>query len=248
MQTDDKPKPQFFRVGSSVVKEGAVKDMTAVDLKVYMVLALHANWTTGKCWPSYRTIHDLSGCSRNSISDSIRRLIQLGAVSFRHEKAYNGRRNVYTVFRTLQPSSGTRSSATDYPLAVRKRDKSGRFQSSRTDDPRSTLTDDPQSSRTDQNESYLNESKRTRSKESPLRPPRGCGQASETSARPVLTISEGTLREYLKIKTKAQVRDMLKQGNYPIPEFLLGEEEDVSPEGQAKAEALKPEDPGKGGI
>lgn len=223
--------------------------MTAVDLKVYMVLALHANWTTGECWPSYRTIHDLSGCSRESISGSIRRLVQLGAISFRHEKAHNGRRNVYTVFRTLRPSSGGQSIPTDYPPAERKRDKLGRFQSSRTDDPWSRTTDVPQSSRTDQNYIHLNESNRTRSKEPPPPPPTGGnGQASETSARPVLTISEGILREFLKIKTKAQVRDMLNQGNYPIPEFLLGEEENVSPEGQAKAGALKPECPGKGGT
>jgi hypothetical protein len=43
MNAADKPKPQFFRVGSSVVKDGAVKAMTAVDLKFYLVLALHAN-------------------------------------------------------------------------------------------------------------------------------------------------------------------------------------------------------------
>lgn len=181
MQTDVRSKDQFFRIGSSVVKNGAVKAMTAVDLKVYLVLALHANWTTGRCWPSYMTIKALSGCSKSSIAVALRHLVQLGAVSFGSEKAHTGRRNVYTVFRTLRPSSGGRSSAKDYPPAKRKRDKSGRFQSSRTDDTRSTLTDDPESSRTDQNESYLKESNRTRSKESPPAPNGGAAKRRKPS-------------------------------------------------------------------
>jgi hypothetical protein len=248
VQTDDKPKTLFFRVGTSVMDEGALRQMSGVDLKVYAVLSRHADWYTGKCWPSYKTIRSLSGCSFESISSAVRRLVRLGTISVRKEKARNGLRNVYTVFRTLQPSSGIHSRTTEYPLAKKKRDNLGRFQSSRAEDPCSRTTEYPHSSRTDQNEINLNEINGIRLKEFPPRPQRGSGQASETSARPVLTISEGILRKYLKIKTKAQVRDMLRQGNRPIPEFLLGEEENVSPEGQAKAEALKPEGPGKGGI
>lgn len=220
----DKPEPTFFRVGSSVIKDGVVKAMTAADLKVYLVLSLHANWTTGRCWPSYGTIHDLTGCSRGSIAAAIRRLELLGAISHRKEKAYNGRRNVYTVFRALLTFSGGQSNREDGPPSDRKRDKSGRFQSSRMDDPQSIATDAPQSGGVDQNEIYPNESNRKRSKE----------PASETSARQSLIISEDTIKELLKVKTKNQIREMLRQGNYPSPEFLFGEEEAVSPEGQAR--------------
>lgn len=228
---EEKPEPKFFRVGSSLVKDGAVKAMAAVDLKVYMVLALHANWTTGQCWPSYKTIRDLTGCSRGSIADAIRRLELLGTISHRKEKAHNGRRNVYSVFRTLRPSSEGQSSRMDYPPSGRKRDKSGRFQSSRMDDAQSSTTDDLQSSGVDQNEIYLNESNRKRSKE----------PASETSARHSFIISENTVKELLKVKSKEQICEMLRQRNYPIPRFLFGEEETVSPEVQAHDHQVTPD-------
>ena len=184
---DEKPKPQFFRIGSSIVKDGAVKAMTAGDLKVFLVLSLHTNWTTGKCWPSYRTLHDLTGCSRTTIAAATRHLYQLGLISCRREKAHNGRRNVYVVFRTIQPPSGGQSSVTDYPPSDKSRNEKGRFQSSHTDDPRSRTTHDPQSSRTDQNEIYLNEINRTRSKETPPPPPTG-GMPFQSSPLPSMTI------------------------------------------------------------
>ncbi|MBE3109989.1 MAG: hypothetical protein IMZ46_05655 [Acidobacteria bacterium] len=66
----------------------------------------------------------------------------------------------------------------------------------------------------------------------PPAPIQGSGQAPEAVARPVHTITEGTLREILKVKSKEEVIAMLKQGNYPIPEFLLGGGEDINPNGQ----------------
>jgi len=56
----------------------------------------------------------------------------------------------------------------------------------------------------------------------PPAPIQGSGRASETSARPSLIISEDTIREFLKNKSREDVIEMLKQGNYPIPPFLLG--------------------------
>jgi len=227
----EEPKAQFFRVGSSLVKEGALKFMTASSLKVYIILALHANWTTGKCWPSYGTIGALSGCSRNSIAGAIRQLIQLGAISCHKEKAENGLRNLYTVFRNLQVSSGTQSRTTDYPLRNKNRDDLGRFRSIGKDERRSRETDSPPSSTVDQNEIYLNESKRTRSKESPPAP-KGSGRAPETIAQPLLTISRETILSVLKYRSRQEVIDMLRNGNYLIPEFLLsGTGDEVVPDG-----------------
>lgn len=185
--TNEKFEPQFFRVGSSVVKDGALRAMTSAELRVLMVLSLHANWRTGKCWPSYRTIRDLSGCSRTSISSAVQGLVKLGAISVQKEKVKNGRRNVYTVFRTLQASPRTQSRTADDPPAKKNHDVLGRFQSSRTDDPRSRTTDDPRSSRVDQNDINLNENEGTRSKEvAPPAPSRGSDRAPEDSARPSL--------------------------------------------------------------
>jgi len=155
----------FFRIGTALVKEGALKDMTAADLKVFMVLSLHANWRTGHCWPSYERIREFTGCSRSSIASALRHLAQIGQISSRYEKAHNGRRNVYTVFRTLQPTREGRSSHADSPPSVSRRDARGCFQSSRADEGWSSHTDDPQSSGADENEFHLNESKLKRSKE-----------------------------------------------------------------------------------
>lgn len=219
---DDKPKAKFFRVGTSIVQSGVVKDMTAVDLKVYMVLALHANWRTGRCWPSYRTIRDLTGCSFDSIADGIRRLVGLGAISAQRDRGKRGRRNFYTVYRTLRPSPGICSKCTEHPSVKQNRDAKGRYRSERTDEVCSERTEDLCSDGTEQNEIYLNESKGTRSKESPPPPPSGGnGRSSETSARPSYIISDQTVKELVKVKGREEVLDLLKKGGYPVPSFLL---------------------------
>jgi hypothetical protein len=221
---DDKPKAQFFRVGTSIVQNGAVKDMTAVDLKVYMVLALHANWRTGRCWPSYRTIRGLTGCSFDSIADAIRRLVGLGAISAQRDKIKRGRRNTYTVHRTIQPPPGICSERTEHPSVKQKRDAKGRYRSERTDKVCSERTEDLCSDGTEQNEIHLNEIHRTRSKESPPPPPSGGnGHSSEALARPSLIISDQTVKELVKVKGREEVLELLKKGNYPIPLFLLAE-------------------------
>lgn len=60
-------------------------------------------------------------------------------------------------------------------------------------------------------------------------PSRGSGHASETSARPSVKpplISEVTIRELVKARGRTEILEMLKQGNYPIPEFLLTDQSD----------------------
>src|SRR4030042_5108920 len=209
----ERDRPGFFRVGSDVVKKGVLEAMTSADVKVYLVLALHANWRTGKCWPTVRTIRALSVCSLSSVISAIGRLSSLGAISYRKIKSRSGVRNEYTVFRSLQLPSGGCSSRTEDPPKKQARDDSGRFFrggcSSRTEDPCSSATEDPCSTATEQNEIYLNEiERRTRSKEdAPPAPSRGSGHASEASARPMppspLSISEATIKTTLRAQGKA---------------------------------------------
>jgi hypothetical protein len=49
----------------------------------------------------------------------------------------------------------------------------------------------------------------------------GSDRAAQSSARPSLSISESTVQELLKVKSREEVIRMLKEGNHPIPEFLL---------------------------
>jgi len=238
MSATDKPKPQFFRVGSSLVKDGALRGMTAVDLKVYMVLALHANWTTGKCWPSYKTIRTLSGCSFDCIATATRRLVGLGTISISKEKGKKGRRNVYTVFRTLRPSPGTRSDGTEYPPTVKqkhnKRDALGRYRSDGTEAYRSERTEDPHSDGTEQNEIYINESDGIRSK------------SFEANERHSL-ISPETFKKLEKERGRAWTLAYAREHNYPIPEELLrGEETNAaSPETQVYDPQAPPDQEGR---
>jgi hypothetical protein len=225
----EKPKPSFFRVGTSVITGGAVKAMTAVDLKVYLTLALHANWRTGRCWPSYRTIRELTGCSFDCIADAIRRLTDLGTISAQRDKVKRGRRNTYTVHRIPPPSPGICSERTEDPLANQNRDARGRFCSDRTEEVCSEQTEDLCSDGTEQNEIHLNEIHRTGSKESPPPPPgggNGSGSKGPEPPTPRMEISEEVIRKLKKAIGKEAVLKELRKGNYPIPEFLLTEEEE----------------------
>ena len=206
-------KPQFFRIGSSVVTEGALKAMTAVDMKVYMVLAMHANWTTGKCWPSYRTIRTLTGCSFDCIADAIRRLVRLGAISAQRDRGKRGRRNYYTVYRTIQPSPGICSEQPEHKPIQQNRDQKGRYRSERTDKVCSDGTEDLCSDGTEQNDIHLNNVHQTRSKGE---------DASEASARHSLIISEKILKDLEKKWGREKLRQYMREKNYP--ETLLGEE------------------------
>jgi hypothetical protein len=115
----------FFRVASDLVTQGALKTMTAVDLKVLLALAFHANWRTGRCWPSYRKLRELTGASMTSISGSIGRLVDLGAI-VKMGKG-KGRRAEYRVMRTLQSSPDKCSSRTERSQRNRKRGSKGRW-------------------------------------------------------------------------------------------------------------------------
>lgn len=55
----------------------------------------------------------------------------------------------------------------------------------------------------------------------PLSQEREGKKTAEASSRPKIEISETTIREFLKTKTKEEVIELLKNGNYPIPEFLF---------------------------
>jgi hypothetical protein len=61
------------------------KTLGVYGIAVYNVIAMHANSDTQAAYPSYNTIADMIGCSRNKVIDTIKQLKELGmlAVSVR---------------------------------------------------------------------------------------------------------------------------------------------------------------------
>jgi DNA-binding transcriptional MocR family regulator len=125
----------FFRIANAVVTSGLIKIMTAVDIKVYLTLAQHANWRTGWAYPSIRRLRDLTGASLTSIIKAARRLVGFGLISAerngRRFPQLDPRQIVYQVHRTPQASPDDRSSGKEKSTMIRKRDNSGKYCSSR---------------------------------------------------------------------------------------------------------------------
>ena len=49
-----------------------------------------------------------------------------------------------------------------------------------------------------------------------------------------MSISEETVRKLIEARGREQVLDMLREGNYPIPEFLLTEAKPQQEKGQGR--------------
>lgn len=58
-------------------------DIPPLALRVYAALALHANRTTGACWPSRRTIANEVRCSPDTVDRCLRELRGIGAIEVR---------------------------------------------------------------------------------------------------------------------------------------------------------------------
>jgi hypothetical protein len=53
----------------------------AAAMKMWLALALHADWHTGRCYPSYDTLRKNHGFSRDTVSRGISALIDLGLLT-----------------------------------------------------------------------------------------------------------------------------------------------------------------------
>jgi hypothetical protein len=233
----------FLRLPTDIVKSAYVMDnASAADWRVLLTICQHQGWKRG---PRYRKTFPLAiartaeeaRCDRRTVFRSVDWWCEMGAL----RKTKDHRRNVYEIMLTCQAAPVQGDAPRHITPRRLKRDDRGHFMPSdvtRKVTPHGTREVTPHGT---PNQKSLSEVLY----QNPPSPPRGNCRAPETVARQVLTITESTLREILKIKTKAQVIDMLKQGNYPIPEFLLGGGEVINPNGQDHDPPSEPDQKGE---
>ena len=116
--------------------------LSAQAVQLYAVLARYADTTTGKCFPSRKTLAERCGCAIRTVDRAVAKLVGAGALRVEHRRSSSGdpEVNSYTVIRA-NPARGGDKSDTTPPV---KNDTRG-------SDKRDTLT------RTSTNESQLNE-------------------------------------------------------------------------------------------
>jgi len=65
------------RVPERFLKNKMVKIVGAEAYAVFSIIILHARWSgdnTGEAWPTYNTIHELTGFHRHTIAEAVKRL------------------------------------------------------------------------------------------------------------------------------------------------------------------------------
>jgi len=209
-----------MRVPTDLLSRPHVMDeASATDWRVFLAICRHQGWKTG---PNYRKTFALAvdktaeeaRCSRRAALRSISWWCQMGALKVTKRR----RMNVYEIVAIVPTSPGNGASPRHKTPRDPKRGDSGRYVPSAVTGkvPAGGICKVPAHGTPNQ-KSYSEVSS-----ENPLPSPRGGnGHSSEASARPSLSISEETLREILKVKSREEVLLMLRHGNYPIPEWLL---------------------------
>jgi hypothetical protein len=216
----------FMRVPTDLLSRPHIwEEASATDWRVFLSICRHQGWKVG---PNYRKTFALAvdrtaeeaRCSRRAALRSIAWWCQMGALKVTKRR----RMNVYEIVSAVPVSPGNGASPRHKTPRDPKRGDIGRYvPSAVTGKVPAGGTCKVPAHGTPNQKSYSEVSS-----ENPLPSPRGGnGHSSEASARPSLSISEGTLREILKVKSREEVLIMLRQGNYPIPEWLLiGDAED----------------------
>lgn len=211
----------FFRIANSFVTSGLIKNMTAVDIKVYLTLAQHANWRTGWAYPSVRRLRGLTGASLTSIIKAVRRLVGFGLISAerngRRFPQLDPRQIVYQVFRTPQASPDDRSSDKEESTMIRKRDNSGKYCSSRKEGSCSSDRYGSCSSGKEQNKTY---ELKDLNKNAGPKPP-------EPSFKPKI-ISDETVMKIMEAIGPFKTLEHLQRGKYSIPPFVFAACEGLS--------------------
>jgi len=194
-------------------------EASATDWRVYLSICRHQGWKEGPCYRKTfalavdRTAEE-ARCSRRAALRSIAWWCQMGALKVTKRR----RMNVYEIVAAVPASPGNGASPRHKTPRDPKRGDMGRYVPSAVTCkvPAHGTCMVPAHGKPNQKSSPEVFS------DNPLPSPHGGnGHSSEASARPSLSISEGTLREILKVKSREEVLVMLKQGNYPIPEWLL---------------------------
>ncbi len=216
----DELRAWFMRVPADLLFRPQIMDTaSATDWRVLLSICRHQGWKTGA---NYRKTFPLAvdktaeeaRCSRRAALRSIGWWRRVGALKVTKRR----RMNVYEIVAAVPASPGNGASPRHKTPRDSKRGDMGRFvPSAVTCKVPAGGTCMVPAHGTPNQKSYSEVSS-----ENPLPSPHGGnGHSSEASARPSLSISEGTLREILEVKSREEVLVMLRQGNYPIPEWLL---------------------------
>lgn len=96
----DKRRFGFFIVENSVIDTHG-RQLGVAGLAVYCLIVRHADWQSGRTWPTYATMTARLGISRRTCARAVRKLVQLGLVEV--ERA-PGIKSVYTL-RTCEERS-----------------------------------------------------------------------------------------------------------------------------------------------
>jgi hypothetical protein len=215
--TAEKAGPWFLRLPTDVIKNAYIMDnASAMDWRVLLAIAKHQGYQNRRTFPLYiaKTAEE-ARCSRRAAIRSISWWVSIGALL----KTKRRRVNVYEIPRHFSVPPGISVTPRHNTPRALKRDAQGRIM---------PLAGTPKvpTHGTIEVPAHGIPNQRSSSEvfnENPPPPPKGGnGRASETSARPSLSLSEDTIKEFLKFKSPEEVIEMLKQGNHPIPPFLLG--------------------------
>ena len=223
MDNPDKETHWFLRLPTDILKSDYImSNATAADWRVLISIAKHQGYQTRRTFPlSIAKTTEEARCDRRTVFRSIGWWCKVGALL----KTKRRRVNVYEIPRHFTAPPGIGDSLRHNTRRQPKRDGQGRFVPSRVTrkvTPHGTIevTAHGTPNQKSLSEVFI---------ENPPPPPTGGnGHASETSARPLppspLSISEATIKELMKVKGREGVLELLKKGNYPIPEFLLSDE------------------------
>jgi hypothetical protein len=95
----------FFRVDHELLRSPAFQELGGSAIKVYLVLGLYADFTTGWGYPSIRTIAKQAGLSRQTVLAAVGELARRGLVA---TSKSTGRSTAYKIIRQAPPSDRSR--------------------------------------------------------------------------------------------------------------------------------------------
>lgn len=209
----------FLRVPCDVLDNYIQDNASATDWRVLLAIARRQGYQNRRTFPIYidTTAQD-ARCSRRAALRSISWWVEVGALI----KTKRRRVNVYEIRQHFTVPSGMSASPRHNTPRALKRDAQGRIVPP-------AVTRKVPTHGTIEVPAHGTLNQRSSSEvfnENPPPPPTGGnGRSSETSSRPLpprMSISEETIRKLIEVKGREEVISILRQGDYPIPEFLLG--------------------------
>lgn len=89
----------FFKIPQAIIDSGLLARMKPSEIKVYLAISRHADYKTGRAFPSIALICKFSGMNKNVVCRATERLEYFGVIEkYRAPKAFKYK-NVYRVLR-----------------------------------------------------------------------------------------------------------------------------------------------------